>query len=57
MLDRGDPVHAVDLPGIDVAALGIALGCHGVRMDQPGDLPGILDRAFAADRPTVIHVR
>lgn len=57
MVERGDPVHAVDLPGIDVAALGIALGCHGVRLDQPEDLPGILDRAFAADRPTVIHVR
>ena len=57
MLDRGDPVHAVDLPSIDVAALGIALGCHGVRVDRPDDLGGILDRAFAADRPTVIHAR
>jgi acetolactate synthase-1/2/3 large subunit len=57
MLDRGDPVHAVDLPETDFAALGVALGCHGVRVDKPDELPGIVDRAFTADRPTVIHVR
>ena len=57
MLDRGDPVHAVDLPAVDFAALGISLGCHGVRVDKLDELPDILDRAFAADRPTVIHLR
>jgi acetolactate synthase-1/2/3 large subunit len=49
-------VHAVDLPGTDFAMLGVALGCHGVRVDKLDVLPDILDRAFAADRPTVIHL-
>ena len=56
MRERGDPVHAVDFPATDFAALGIALGCHGVRLDEHTGLPNVLDRAFAADRPTVIHV-
>ena len=57
MLDRGDPVHAVDLPATDFAALGVALGCHGVHVDETEELADVLDHAFAADRPTVIHVR
>jgi acetolactate synthase-1/2/3 large subunit len=50
-------VHAVDLPATDFAALGVALGCHGVRVDELDELPGIIDHAFAADRPTVVHLR
>ncbi len=57
MRDRGDPVHAVDFPPTDFAALAIALGCHGVRVDDADELPDVLERAYAANRPTVIHVR
>lgn len=57
MVDRQDPVHAVDFPAPDFAALGRALGCHGVTVDAPADVTAPLRQALAADRPTVIHVR
>ena len=57
MRDRGDPVHAVDFPPTDFAALAVALGCRGVRVDDVDELPDVLERAYAANRPTVIHVR
>ncbi|SDC74770.1 acetolactate synthase-1/2/3 large subunit [Geodermatophilus telluris] len=57
MRDRDDPVHAVDLPSPDLAAVGRALGCHGVTLDGPDGLADAVRRALAADRPTVVHVR
>ncbi|MCK2238806.1 MULTISPECIES: 5-guanidino-2-oxopentanoate decarboxylase [unclassified Crossiella] len=56
MVEREDPVHAVDLPSPDFAALGRALGCHGVRVADAESLRVELARAFAADRPTVLHL-
>jgi acetolactate synthase-1/2/3 large subunit len=50
-------VHAVDFPPTDFAALAIALGCHGVRVDDVDELPDVLESAYAANQPTVIHVR
>ncbi|MBP2471341.1 acetolactate synthase-1/2/3 large subunit [Crossiella equi] len=58
MAQRGDPVQAVDLPGPDFVALARALGCHGERIAH-GDaesLRAALREAFAADRPTVLHL-
>lgn len=57
MLDRADPVHAVDLDPPDFAALARSLGCHGVTLDGANGLTEAVGKAFAADRPTVIHVR
>jgi acetolactate synthase-1/2/3 large subunit len=57
MAERGDPVHAVDLEGLDFAALGRVLGCEGVAVDDEDSLADALERGFAADRPTVLHVR
>ncbi|MBB4679255.1 thiamine pyrophosphate-binding protein [Crossiella cryophila] len=56
MVEREDPVHAVDLPSPDFAALGRALGCHGVRVADADSLRVELARAFEADRPTVLHL-
>jgi acetolactate synthase-1/2/3 large subunit len=56
MAERGDPVHAVDLPSPDFAALGRSLGCYGVRVDDPDRLTKTLTEALAADRPTVVHL-
>jgi thiamine pyrophosphate-dependent acetolactate synthase large subunit-like protein len=56
MAERGDPVHAVDLDALDFAALGHVLGCEGVAVDDEGALADALERGFAADRPTVLHV-
>lgn len=57
MVDRGDPVHAVTFTAPDFAALGRALGCHGVTLDDPGTLTAAVREALAADRPTVIHLK
>jgi thiamine pyrophosphate-dependent acetolactate synthase large subunit-like protein len=57
MVERDDPVHAVTLPTPDFAALGRSLGCRGVTLDGPALLTAALTAAFAAERPTVIHLR
>jgi thiamine pyrophosphate-dependent acetolactate synthase large subunit-like protein len=56
MRDRGDEPLGADLESPDFPALGRALGCHGVHADSPAAAAEALERAFAADRPTVIHV-
>ena len=56
MRDRGDEPLGVDFPGLDFAALGRALNCHGLRADGREEIRAALEAAFAADRPTVIHV-
>jgi thiamine pyrophosphate-dependent acetolactate synthase large subunit-like protein len=56
MAERGDPALGVDFDSPDFAAMGRALGCHGVFADSRTALDDALERAFAADRPTVIHV-
>lgn len=57
MADRDDPVHAVDFPAPDFAALGRALGCHGTTLDDPAEVGAAITAALRAERPTVIHVR
>jgi thiamine pyrophosphate-dependent acetolactate synthase large subunit-like protein len=56
MAEREDPVHAVDLDVLDFAGLARALGCAGVVVDDGATLVDELERGFAADRPTVLHV-
>lgn len=57
MVDRGDPVHAVDLDPPDLAALARSLGCAGVTLHGAIGLGDAVGKALAADRPTVVHVR
>ena len=57
MADRQDPVHAVALGRPDFPALARALGCHGVAVAEPGDLTPELEKAFTADRPTLLLVQ
>ncbi len=57
MVDRDDPVHAVTFPAPDFAALGRALGCAGVRIDDLAELGPAVAAALVGARPTVIHVR
>ncbi|WP_232665117.1 5-guanidino-2-oxopentanoate decarboxylase [Pseudonocardia sp. TRM90224] len=57
MVDRTDPVHAVDLDSPDFAALAVTLGCIGVTPADPEGLTAAVEKAFDADRPTVVHVR
>jgi thiamine pyrophosphate-dependent acetolactate synthase large subunit-like protein len=32
------------------------MGCHGVAVDEPAELTAELEKAFRADRPTLLHV-
>ncbi|MDV8070708.1 5-guanidino-2-oxopentanoate decarboxylase [Rhodococcus sp. IEGM 1366] len=57
MVGRADPVHAVGLAPIDFPALARSMGCLGVGLDSAEQLTDALTKAFAADRPTVIHIR
>jgi acetolactate synthase-1/2/3 large subunit len=46
-----------DLSETDYAAVARALGCDGIRVEQPGELAGALEQALAATaRPVVLDV-
>ncbi len=45
--------HFTDVNFADIAE---NMGALGIRVEQPGELPGALERAFAADRPVVLDV-
>ncbi|WP_137701911.1 thiamine pyrophosphate-binding protein [Marimonas lutisalis] len=46
-----------DLADTNYAKLAEAMGCHGIRVEEPGDLAAALKAAFAEkDRPSVIDV-
>ncbi|MPY81418.1 MAG: acetolactate synthase, partial [Actinophytocola sp.] len=53
---RGYSPLGVDIPSPDFAAVGRALGCHGVAIESPKHLSEELAKALLADRPTVLHV-
>jgi thiamine pyrophosphate-dependent acetolactate synthase large subunit-like protein len=57
MADRGEPEEAVALGSIDFPALARALGCHGTAVAEVSELTAAVETAFAADRPTLLHVR
>lgn len=40
----------------DFAAMARAMGIHGIRVEDPGELPGALAAAFAHDGPVVLDV-
>jgi thiamine pyrophosphate-dependent acetolactate synthase large subunit-like protein len=56
MADRDEPVHAVALGEPDLVAVARALGCHAEHVTDVEALPGLLAAAFAADRPTLLHL-
>lgn len=56
MRRRGYAPLGVDIPSPDFAAVGRALGCHGVTIESPEHLGEELKRALVASRPTVLHV-
>ncbi len=56
MADRGEPTEAVRLGGVDFPAAARALGAHGVRVESADALSELVTAAWAADRPTLLHV-
>ncbi|HWP59226.1 MAG TPA: thiamine pyrophosphate-binding protein [Candidatus Acidoferrales bacterium] len=41
---------------INLAKVAEAMGCVGIRVERPGELPGALRQAFAAGRPALVDV-
>ncbi len=50
-------VSGTELRNPDFAALAEAFGCRGEAVARTEDVPAALDRALAADVPTVLHLR
>jgi acetolactate synthase-1/2/3 large subunit len=48
--------HASDLAETNYAQVAQAFGCHGIRVEQPGELAGALRSALATRGPSVIDV-
>ncbi len=48
--------HASDLAETNYAKVAEALGCRGIRVEQPGDLAGALGEGLSGDGPTVIDL-
>jgi len=54
MVFLGNPEYGCELQKIDFAAFARACGAEGFSVDDPADLPRVLDDAFAIDGPVVI---
>jgi acetolactate synthase-1/2/3 large subunit len=48
--------HASDLAETDYAQAAEALGCRGIRVEQPGDLAAALEQGLAGKGPTVVDL-
>ena len=44
-------------PDADFVKIAESMGCFGVTVNKPSELPGALDQAFAAERPAVVDVK
>ncbi len=44
-------------PDADFAKMAESMGCFGVTVNKPSELPSALDEAFAADKPAVVDVK
>ena len=49
--------QSVDLSGPDFAVVAGGLGIRGIRVDEPDQLAGAMEEAFASDLPVVMDVR
>ena len=56
MLVDGMPDFGVDVPMVDYAKVGEALGFEAERVEQPGDVRAALTRALDHDGPSLVEV-
>ncbi len=52
---EGNPQFGVQLQPIDFAAVGMACGIAGYSVDDPTDVPGVLEQAFAHPGPVIVQ--
>lgn len=53
----GQTTSAIDFAEVDHAAVAAAVGCRGVLVTDPADLPAVLREALESPRATVVDVR
>jgi acetolactate synthase I/II/III large subunit len=53
---RGRAEEMWRFPDVDFTKVADAFGCAGIRVTQPGELRGALERAIAMNRPVVVDV-
>jgi len=53
---QGDRNIACDLSNFDHSAIARSMGCEGIRVEEPLALGPALQRALAADKPTVVDI-
>jgi acetolactate synthase-1/2/3 large subunit len=53
---QGERNIACDFASFDHAAIARAMGCHGVRVEEPQQLAPALHEALASDKPAVVDV-
>jgi pyruvate dehydrogenase (quinone) len=56
MLVDGLPDFGTDHPPVDFAAIAAACGIHSARVEDPADVRGALEKAFAHPGPAVVEV-
>ena len=52
----GNPEELWHMLDVDLAKLAQAIGCFGIRVDQPGQIQSALEQAIASGRPAVVDV-
>ena len=53
---QGEHPMACDFANFDHAAIARAIGCHGIRVNEPGELLPALQEAIDHDKPAVVDV-
>ena len=56
-LDTSDGQRVWRFKQTDFDAVAKEMGCLGIRVEEPGEIRGIPERAFVANRPVLIEVR
>jgi len=52
----GNPEELWHMLDVDLAKLAQAIGCFGIRVDQPGQIQSALEQAIASGKPAVVDV-
>ena len=53
---QGERPIASEFASYDLAAIARAIGCEGIRVERPNDLPEAIGHALAAGRPALVDV-
>ena len=52
----GNPGELYEFSNVDLAKMAEAMGCYGVKVEQPGDIQSAIEQALASGKPAVVEV-